>query len=45
MIIIVLAIGGETVFAFFGGIDNKPDWMKDAYNYIKDNKFQVVLVF
>ena len=41
MIIIILAIGGETVIAFFGGIDNKPDWIKDVYNYIKENKLQV----
>jgi hypothetical protein len=43
MIIIILAIGGETVIAMFGGIENKPDWVKDVYNYIKDNKIQVGL--
>jgi hypothetical protein len=43
MIIIILAIGGETVIAMFGGIDNKPDWVKDVYNYIKENKIQVGL--
>lgn len=43
MIIIILAIGGETVIGLIGGIDNKPDWMKDVYNYIRDNKLQVGL--
>ena len=31
------------LIAFFGGIDNKPDWIKDVYNYIKENKLQVGL--
>lgn len=35
---------GESIFGFFGGINSQPDFIKDFFNWVKENKMQFGLM-
>ena len=46
MFLFGLMFMGDTIFSFFGGAANMPDFVKDTHNYLKENKMQAgVMLF
>ena len=40
----VILFFGESVMGIFGGINSQPDFIKDFFNWLKDNKVQFGLM-